>query len=102
VYFGNIDLQVLLVFPKEDTQCSAIKIAAQKSGFSVKITKNLADTCSALTDDRFDVIFIDCREALQQQSAVDEADSKKFDHETICKTIRKMTSYALITAVTRN
>ncbi len=86
------------MFPTEDAHCLALKAAVQKSGFSAKIARNLKETCDSLIDNRFDVVFIDCRHALESKDGV----KNPFDYEAICKTIRKLSSYSLITALTRN
>lgn len=69
-------IQVLLVFSKEDAQYLALKVAIQKCGYLLKLTKTLEDACQAFIEDKFDLVFIDCR---------NNSDDNKFDYENICR-----------------
>ncbi|XP_075414155.1 high affinity cAMP-specific and IBMX-insensitive 3',5'-cyclic phosphodiesterase 8A [Tenrec ecaudatus] len=75
--FHQDQLQVLLVFTKEDSQCSGFYRACEKAGFLCSITKAPQAALACFLDKHHDIIIIDHRYPRQ------------LDAEGLCRSIRE-------------
>ncbi|XP_041082143.1 high affinity cAMP-specific and IBMX-insensitive 3',5'-cyclic phosphodiesterase 8A-like isoform X1 [Polyodon spathula] len=84
-------LQVLLVFAKEDSQSSGFCWACEKAGFRCNIAKTPESALESFLEKHHDIIIIDHRH------------SRSFDAEALCRSIRAATSSenTVIVAVVR-
>ncbi|XP_036700388.1 high affinity cAMP-specific and IBMX-insensitive 3',5'-cyclic phosphodiesterase 8A isoform X4 [Balaenoptera musculus] len=74
--FHPDQLQVLLVFPKEDKQCNGFCRACEKAGFKCTVIKEAQTALACFLDKHHDVIIIDHRNPQQ------------LDGEVLCRSIR--------------
>ncbi|XP_075431699.1 high affinity cAMP-specific and IBMX-insensitive 3',5'-cyclic phosphodiesterase 8A isoform X2 [Ascaphus truei] len=84
-------LQVLLVFAKEDSQSNGFCWACEKAGFTCNIARTPETALESFVDKHHDIIIIDHRH------------SRYFDAEALCRSIRatKPSENAVIIAVVR-
>ncbi|XP_069839638.1 high affinity cAMP-specific and IBMX-insensitive 3',5'-cyclic phosphodiesterase 8A isoform X1 [Dendropsophus ebraccatus] len=84
-------LQVLLVFAKEDSQSNGFCCACEKAGFKSNIAKTPESALESFLDKHHEIIIIDHRQ------------SRCFDAEALCRSIRatKHSENAVIIAVVR-
>ncbi|XP_040269982.1 high affinity cAMP-specific and IBMX-insensitive 3',5'-cyclic phosphodiesterase 8A-like isoform X2 [Bufo bufo] len=84
-------LQVLLVFAKEDSQSNGFCCACEKAGFKSNIAKTPESALESFLDKRHEIIIIDHRQ------------SRCFDAEALCRSIRatKPSENSVIIAVVR-
>ncbi|XP_007470108.1 PREDICTED: high affinity cAMP-specific and IBMX-insensitive 3',5'-cyclic phosphodiesterase 8A-like isoform X2 [Lipotes vexillifer] len=74
--FHPDQLQVLLVFPKEDKQCNGFCRACEKAGFKCTVIKEAQMALACFLDKHHDIIIIDHRNPQQ------------LDGEVLCRSIR--------------
>uniref|UniRef100_A0A8C6RS45 Phosphodiesterase n=2 Tax=Nannospalax galili TaxID=1026970 RepID=A0A8C6RS45_NANGA len=74
--FHQAQLQVLLVFTKEDNQCSGFYRACERAGFKCTVTKEAQAVLACFLDKLHDIIIIDHRNPQQ------------LDAEALCRSIR--------------
>ncbi|XP_004708146.1 high affinity cAMP-specific and IBMX-insensitive 3',5'-cyclic phosphodiesterase 8A isoform X2 [Echinops telfairi] len=74
--FHQDQLQVLLVFTKEDSQCNGFYRACEKAGFMCSVTKEPQAALACFLDKHHDIIIIDHRHPRQ------------LDADVLCRTIR--------------
>ncbi|XP_060013859.1 high affinity cAMP-specific and IBMX-insensitive 3',5'-cyclic phosphodiesterase 8A isoform X7 [Lagenorhynchus albirostris] len=74
--FHPDQLQVLLVFPKEDKQCNGFCRACEKAGFKCTVIKEAQTALACFLDKHHDIIIIDHRNPQQ------------LDGEVLCRSIR--------------
>ncbi|XP_077327136.1 high affinity cAMP-specific and IBMX-insensitive 3',5'-cyclic phosphodiesterase 8A isoform X3 [Lithobates pipiens] len=84
-------LQVLLVFAKEDSQSNGFCCACEKAGFKSNIAKTPESALESFLDKHHEIIIIDHRQ------------TRSFDAEALCRSIRatKPSENAVIIAVVR-
>ncbi|XP_040113428.1 high affinity cAMP-specific and IBMX-insensitive 3',5'-cyclic phosphodiesterase 8A isoform X2 [Oryx dammah] len=89
--FHPDQLQVLLVFTKEDNQCNGFCRACEKAGFMCTVTKEAQTALSCFLDKHHDIIIIDHR------------NSRHLDAEALCRSIRssKLSENTVIIGVVR-
>ncbi|KAM5291801.1 high affinity cAMP-specific and IBMX-insensitive 3',5'-cyclic phosphodiesterase 8A [Ctenodactylus gundi] len=76
--FHQDQLQVLLVFPKEDSQCNGFYQACEKAGFKCSVIKSSQAVMACFMDKHHDIIIIDNR------------DHQRLDAEALCRSIRSL------------
>ncbi|XP_014644143.1 PREDICTED: high affinity cAMP-specific and IBMX-insensitive 3',5'-cyclic phosphodiesterase 8A isoform X2 [Ceratotherium simum simum] len=74
--FHPHQLQVLLVFTKEDNQCNGFCRACEKAGFKCTVTKEAQAVLACFLDKHHDIIIIDHR------------NPRQLDAEALCRSIR--------------
>uniref|UniRef100_A0A2K6SRF8 Phosphodiesterase n=1 Tax=Saimiri boliviensis boliviensis TaxID=39432 RepID=A0A2K6SRF8_SAIBB len=74
--FHQDQLQVLLVFTKEDNQCNGFCRACEKAGFKCTVTKEAQAVLACFLDKHHDIIIIDHR------------NPRQLDAEALCRSIR--------------
>nr|XP_048290914.1 high affinity cAMP-specific and IBMX-insensitive 3',5'-cyclic phosphodiesterase 8A isoform X1 [Myodes glareolus] len=74
--FHQDQLQVLLVFTKEDNQCNGFYRACEKAGFKCTVTKEVQAVLPCFLDKLHDIIIIDHR------------NPRQLDAEALCRSIR--------------
>uniref|UniRef100_A0A8C6B0I1 Phosphodiesterase n=1 Tax=Monodon monoceros TaxID=40151 RepID=A0A8C6B0I1_MONMO len=74
--FHPDQLQVLLVFPKEDKQCNGFCRACEKAGFKCTVIKEAQTALACFLDKHHDIIIIDHRNPQQ------------LDGEVLCRSVR--------------
>uniref|UniRef100_A0A8C0WHZ3 Phosphodiesterase n=1 Tax=Castor canadensis TaxID=51338 RepID=A0A8C0WHZ3_CASCN len=74
--FHQDQLQVLLVFTKEDNQCNGFWRACEKAGFKCTVVKEAQTVLSCFLDKHHDIIIIDHR------------NPRRLDAEALCRSIR--------------
>ncbi|XP_023505192.1 high affinity cAMP-specific and IBMX-insensitive 3',5'-cyclic phosphodiesterase 8A isoform X3 [Equus caballus] len=74
--FHPHQLQVLLVFTKEDNQCNGFCRACEKAGFKCTVTKEAQAVLACFLDKQHDIIIIDHR------------NPRQLDAEALCRSIR--------------
>uniref|UniRef100_A0A9L0I804 Phosphodiesterase n=1 Tax=Equus asinus TaxID=9793 RepID=A0A9L0I804_EQUAS len=74
--FHPHQLQVLLVFTKEDNQCNGFCRACEKAGFNCTVTKEAQAVLACFLDKQHDIIIIDHR------------NPRQLDAEALCRSIR--------------
>lgn len=84
-------LQVLLVFAKDDAQCSSFCRACEWLGFRHSVVKEVQASLGCFRDHHHDIVIIDCR------------DPKKLDAEALCRSIRneELSENTVIVSVVR-
>ncbi|XP_014444964.1 high affinity cAMP-specific and IBMX-insensitive 3',5'-cyclic phosphodiesterase 8A [Tupaia chinensis] len=89
--FHQDQLQVLLVFTKEDNQCSGFWRACEKAGFKCTVTKKAQAVLACFLDKHHDIIIIDHR------------NPRQLDAEALCRSIRssKLSENTVIVGVVR-
>ncbi|XP_004852901.1 high affinity cAMP-specific and IBMX-insensitive 3',5'-cyclic phosphodiesterase 8A isoform X2 [Heterocephalus glaber] len=89
--FHQDQLQVLLVFTKEDNQCNGFCRACEKAGFKCTVTKEAQAVLTCFLDKHHDIIIIDHRNPGQ------------LDAEALCRSIRssKLSENTVIVGVVR-
>ncbi|XP_068847303.1 high affinity cAMP-specific and IBMX-insensitive 3',5'-cyclic phosphodiesterase 8A isoform X2 [Capricornis sumatraensis] len=89
--FHPDQLQVLLVFTKEDNQCNGFCRACEKAGFMCTVTKEAQTALACFLDKHHDIIIIDHR------------NSRHLDAEALCRSIRssKLSENTVIIGVVR-
>ncbi|XP_006871017.1 PREDICTED: high affinity cAMP-specific and IBMX-insensitive 3',5'-cyclic phosphodiesterase 8A-like [Chrysochloris asiatica] len=89
--FHQDQLQVLLVFPKEDSQCNGFSRACEKAAFTCTVTKEPQAVLACFLDKHHDIIVIDHRHPRQ------------LDADVLCRSIRssKLSENTVIIAVVR-
>ncbi|XP_070543664.1 high affinity cAMP-specific and IBMX-insensitive 3',5'-cyclic phosphodiesterase 8B-like isoform X3 [Ptychodera flava] len=85
------NMQILLVFAKEDAQSDGFWWAADKGGYKCNIVRNPTSALECFLEKRHDVIIIDRRHC------------KSFDADALCRSIRatRPSDHTVIIAVTR-
>uniref|UniRef100_A0A452R0V6 Phosphodiesterase n=1 Tax=Ursus americanus TaxID=9643 RepID=A0A452R0V6_URSAM len=78
--FHPDQLQVLLVFTKEDNQCNGFCRACEKAGFKCTVTKEAQAVLACFLDKHHDIIIIDHR------------NPRQLDAEALCRTDREESS----------
>ncbi|XP_077729544.1 high affinity cAMP-specific and IBMX-insensitive 3',5'-cyclic phosphodiesterase 8A isoform X3 [Canis aureus] len=74
--FHPDQLQVLLVFTKEDNQCNGFCRACEKAGFKCTVTKEAQAVLACFLDKHHDIVIIDHR------------NPRQLDAEALCRSIR--------------
>ncbi|XP_069322665.1 high affinity cAMP-specific and IBMX-insensitive 3',5'-cyclic phosphodiesterase 8A isoform X3 [Eulemur rufifrons] len=74
--FHQDQLQVLLVFTKEDNQCNGFCRACEKAGFKCTVTREAQAVLACFLDKHHDIIIIDHR------------NPRQLDAEALCRSIR--------------
>ncbi|XP_045417571.1 high affinity cAMP-specific and IBMX-insensitive 3',5'-cyclic phosphodiesterase 8A isoform X9 [Lemur catta] len=74
--FHQDQLQVLLVFAKEDNQCNGFCRACEKAGFKCTVTREAQAVLACFLDKHHDIIIIDHR------------NPRQLDAEALCRSIR--------------
>uniref|UniRef100_A0A8C5KEL5 Phosphodiesterase n=1 Tax=Jaculus jaculus TaxID=51337 RepID=A0A8C5KEL5_JACJA len=89
--FHQDQLQVLLVFTKEDNQCNGFWRACEKAGFKCTVTKEAQAVLGCFLDKLHDIIIIDNR------------NPRQLDAEALCRSIRssKLSENTVIVGVVR-
>uniref|UniRef100_A0A2I3HD45 Phosphodiesterase n=1 Tax=Nomascus leucogenys TaxID=61853 RepID=A0A2I3HD45_NOMLE len=89
--FHQNQLQVLLVFTKEDNQCNGFCRACEKAGFKCTVTKEAQAVLACFLDKHHDIIIIDHR------------NPRQLDAEALCRSIRssKLSENTVIVGVVR-
>ncbi|XP_076792927.1 high affinity cAMP-specific and IBMX-insensitive 3',5'-cyclic phosphodiesterase 8A isoform X2 [Arvicanthis niloticus] len=89
--FHQDQLQVLLVFTKEDNQCNGFYRACEKAGFKCTVTKEVHAVLACFQDKLHDIIIIDHR------------NPRQMDAEALCRSIRssKFSENTVIVGVVR-
>ncbi|XP_008060280.1 high affinity cAMP-specific and IBMX-insensitive 3',5'-cyclic phosphodiesterase 8A [Carlito syrichta] len=89
--FHHDQLQVLLVFTKEDNQCNGFCKACEKAGFKCTVTKETQAVLACFMDKHHDIIIIDHR------------NPRQLDAEALCRSIRssKFSENTVIVGVVR-
>lgn len=89
--FHQDQLQVLLVFTKEDNQCNGFYRACERAGFKCTVTKKEQGVLACFLDKLHDIIIIDHRNPGQ------------LDAEALCRSIRasKLSENTVIVGVVR-
>ncbi|KAF7486304.1 high affinity cAMP-specific and IBMX-insensitive 3' 5'-cyclic phosphodiesterase 8A [Marmota monax] len=89
--FHQDQLQVLLVFTKEDNQCKGFCRACEKAGFKCTVTKEAQTVLDCFLDKHHDIIIIDHR------------NPRQLDAEALCRSIRssKLAENTVIVGVVR-
>ncbi|CAO2614011.1 High affinity cAMP-specific and IBMX-insensitive 3',5'-cyclic phosphodiesterase 8A [Lemmus lemmus] len=89
--FRQDQLQVLLVFTKEDNQCNGFYRACEKAGFKCSVTKEVQAVLPCFLDKLHDIIIIDHR------------NPRQLDAEALCRSIRssKLSENTVIVGVVR-
>ncbi|XP_053450536.1 high affinity cAMP-specific and IBMX-insensitive 3',5'-cyclic phosphodiesterase 8A isoform X2 [Nycticebus coucang] len=89
--FRQDQLQVLLVFTKEDNQCNGFCRACEKAGFKCTVTKEAQAVLACFLDKHHDIIIIDHR------------NPRQLDAEALCRSIRssKLSENTVIVGVVR-
>lgn len=89
--FHQDQLQVLLVFTKEDYQCNGFYRACEKAGFKCTVTKEVQAVLPCFLDKLHDIIIIDHR------------NPRQLDAEALCRSIRssKLSENTVIVGVVR-
>ncbi|XP_058398517.1 high affinity cAMP-specific and IBMX-insensitive 3',5'-cyclic phosphodiesterase 8A isoform X5 [Diceros bicornis minor] len=89
--FHPHQLQVLLVFTKEDNQCNGFCRACEKAGFKCTVTKEAQAVLACFLDKHHDIIIIDHR------------NPRQLDAEALCRSIRssKLSENTVIIGVVR-
>nr|XP_010953422.1 high affinity cAMP-specific and IBMX-insensitive 3',5'-cyclic phosphodiesterase 8A isoform X3 [Camelus bactrianus]XP_031296491.1 high affinity cAMP-specific and IBMX-insensitive 3',5'-cyclic phosphodiesterase 8A isoform X2 [Camelus dromedarius] len=89
--FHPDQLQVLLVFTKEDNQCNGFCRACEKAGFKCTVTKEAQTVLGCFLDKHHDIIIIDHR------------NPRQLDAEALCRSIRssKLSENTVIIGVVR-
>ncbi|XP_057350720.1 high affinity cAMP-specific and IBMX-insensitive 3',5'-cyclic phosphodiesterase 8A isoform X1 [Manis pentadactyla] len=89
--FHPDQLQVLLVFTKEDKQCNGFCRACEKAGFNCTVTKEAQAVLACFLDKHHDIIIIDHR------------NPRQLDAEALCRSIRssKLSENTIIIGVVR-
>ncbi|EDM08678.1 phosphodiesterase 8A [Rattus norvegicus] len=89
--FHQDQLQVLLVFTKEDSQCNGFYRACEKAGFKCTVTKEVQTVLACFQDKLHDIIIIDHR------------NPRQMDAEAMCRSIRssKLSENTVIVGVVR-
>lgn len=89
--FHQDQLQVLLVFTKEDSQCNGFYKACEKAGFKCTVTKEVQAVLACFQDKLHDIIIIDHR------------NPRQMDAEAMCRSIRssKLSENTVIVGVVR-
>ncbi|XP_004398322.1 PREDICTED: high affinity cAMP-specific and IBMX-insensitive 3',5'-cyclic phosphodiesterase 8A isoform X2 [Odobenus rosmarus divergens] len=89
--FHPDQLQVLLVFTKEDNQCNGFCRACEKAGFKCTVTKEAQAVLACFLDKHHDIIIIDHR------------NPRQLDAEALCRSIRssKLSENTVIIGVVR-
>ncbi|XP_029391452.1 high affinity cAMP-specific and IBMX-insensitive 3',5'-cyclic phosphodiesterase 8A [Mus pahari] len=89
--FHQDQLQVLLVFTKEDNQCNGFHRACEKAGFKCTVTKEVQTVLTCFQDKLHDIIIIDHR------------NPRQMDAEALCRSIRssKFSENTVIIGVVR-
>lgn len=89
--FHPDQLQVLLVFTKEDNQCNGFCRACEKAGFKCTVTKEAHTVLACFLDKHHDIIIIDHR------------NPRQLDAEALCRSIRssKLSENTVIIGVVR-
>ncbi|XP_058521502.1 high affinity cAMP-specific and IBMX-insensitive 3',5'-cyclic phosphodiesterase 8A isoform X2 [Ochotona princeps] len=89
--FHQDQLQVLLVFTKEDSQCNGFCRACEKAGFKCTVTKEAQAVLACFLDKHHDIIIIDHR------------NPRQLDAEALCRSIRssKLSENTVIVGVVR-
>uniref|UniRef100_A0A2I3NE36 Phosphodiesterase n=1 Tax=Papio anubis TaxID=9555 RepID=A0A2I3NE36_PAPAN len=89
--FHQDQLQVLLVFTKEDNQCNGFCRACEKAGFKCTVTKEAQAVLACFLDKHHDIIIIDHR------------NPRQLDAEALCRSIRssKLSENTVIVGVVR-
>ncbi|XP_012867313.1 PREDICTED: high affinity cAMP-specific and IBMX-insensitive 3',5'-cyclic phosphodiesterase 8A [Dipodomys ordii] len=84
-------LQVLLVFTKEDSQCNGFRKACEKAGFKCTVAREPRDALDCFLDKLHDIVVIDHR------------NPRHIDAETLCKSIKssKFSENTVIVGVVR-
>uniref|UniRef100_A0A8D2CZB8 PDE8-like REC N-terminal domain-containing protein n=1 Tax=Sciurus vulgaris TaxID=55149 RepID=A0A8D2CZB8_SCIVU len=70
--FHQDQLQVLILFPKEDNQCKGFCRACEKAGFKCTVTKEAQAVLDCFLDKHHDIIIIDHRYPRQLDSKLSE------------------------------
>ncbi|XP_038170258.1 high affinity cAMP-specific and IBMX-insensitive 3',5'-cyclic phosphodiesterase 8A isoform X2 [Arvicola amphibius] len=89
--FRQDQLQVLLVFTKEDCQCNGFYRACEKAGFKCTVTKEVQAVLPCFLDKLHDIVIIDHR------------NPRQLDAEALCRSIRssKLSENTVIVGVVR-
>ncbi|XP_040585395.1 high affinity cAMP-specific and IBMX-insensitive 3',5'-cyclic phosphodiesterase 8A isoform X1 [Mesocricetus auratus] len=89
--FHQDQLQVLLVFTKEDSQCNGFYGACEKAGFKCTVIKEVQAVLTCFQDKLHDIIIIDHR------------NPRQLDAEALCRSIRssKLSENTVIVGVVR-
>ncbi|XP_036041597.1 high affinity cAMP-specific and IBMX-insensitive 3',5'-cyclic phosphodiesterase 8A [Onychomys torridus] len=89
--FHQDQLQVLLVFTKEDNQCNGFFRACEKAGFKCAVTREVQATLTCFLEKIHDIVIIDHRSP------------QKLDAEALCRSIRssKLSENTVIVGVVR-
>ncbi|XP_013205648.2 high affinity cAMP-specific and IBMX-insensitive 3',5'-cyclic phosphodiesterase 8A [Microtus ochrogaster] len=89
--FHQDQLQVLLVFTREDYQCNGFYRACEKAGFKCTVTKEVQAVLPCFLDKLHDIIIIDHR------------NPRQLDAEALCRSIRssKLSENTVIVGVVR-
>ncbi|XP_051062488.1 high affinity cAMP-specific and IBMX-insensitive 3',5'-cyclic phosphodiesterase 8A [Phodopus roborovskii] len=89
--FHQDQLQVLLVFTKEDSQCNGFYKACEKAGFKCTVIKEVQAVLTCFLDKLHDIIIIDHR------------NPRHLDAEALCRSIRssKLSENTVIVGVVR-
>lgn len=89
--FHQDQLQVLLVFTREDCQCNGFYRACEKAGFKCTVTKEVQAVLPCFLDKLHDIIIIDHR------------NPRQLDAEALCRSIRssKLSENTVIVGVVR-
>ncbi|XP_069899433.1 high affinity cAMP-specific and IBMX-insensitive 3',5'-cyclic phosphodiesterase 8A isoform X1 [Dipodomys merriami] len=84
-------LQVLLVFTKQDSQCNGFRKACEKAGFKCTVAREPQDALDCFLDKLHDIVVIDHR------------NPRHIDAETLCKSIKssKFSENTVIVGVVR-
>ncbi|XP_007651334.1 high affinity cAMP-specific and IBMX-insensitive 3',5'-cyclic phosphodiesterase 8A isoform X1 [Cricetulus griseus] len=89
--FHQDQLQVLLVFTKEDSQCNGFSRACEKAGFKCTVIKEMQAVLTCFQDKLHDIIIIDHR------------NPRQLDAEALCRSVRssKLSENTVIVGVVR-
>ncbi|XP_029640624.1 high affinity cAMP-specific and IBMX-insensitive 3',5'-cyclic phosphodiesterase 8B-like isoform X2 [Octopus sinensis] len=76
----HIKLSVLLVFPKEDSQCDAFQMAANRLKYDLFVVRSAEAAVECYRECHYDIVIIDQRQ------------SKILDSEQVCRSMHQMKS----------
>lgn len=75
IFFFFFSFQVLLVFPKEDTQCDAFHLAATRLKYKIYVARSGEAAVQSYLEAHHDIVIIDHRQ------------NKVFDSEQVCRLV---------------
>ncbi|GAB1599374.1 high affinity cAMP-specific and IBMX-insensitive 3',5'-cyclic phosphodiesterase 8B-like isoform X2 [Argonauta hians] len=76
----HIKLSVLLVFPKEDSQCDAFQVAASRLKYEISVVRSAEAAVDCYRECHYDIVIIDQRQ------------TKVLDSEQVCRSMHQMKS----------